>query len=191
MPAVVPKKFYRNVFRGVSYYTRGQKRPCKLSELVAYVYLKNGRALPANRIEVIVKNALADLCSSGVIKKSRDRYQLSDVLVRDASIAGPSTSGATNKTTRRTASTSRKTKAPAKRTKRTRRGPVDAEGPEEEDASDGEDEQEAEPEPQPFLHRPLKMEREDSDESDENDGAGPATTTTAGNSTDQQAPNSS
>ncbi|XP_021701487.1 uncharacterized protein LOC110676744 [Aedes aegypti] len=201
MPVEVPKKFYRNVFRGVSYFSQGQKRPCKLGELVAYVYLKNGRALQVNRIEAIVKEALADLCSSGVVKKTRNCYQLTEVLVgnlQEAPIAGPSGS-ANNSSRRRSRSGSRKTKTPSKRTKTPRRGPVDADEPEMEMVSDEESENDEEveqrseegqqPEPEPFLHRPLKMERDDSKEGDANQGSGSNTTTT--NASEQQTPNNS
>ncbi|XP_062551566.1 uncharacterized protein LOC134216777 [Armigeres subalbatus] len=164
----VPKKIYRYVFQGVSYYTRGQNRACKLEELVAYAYLKNGRVLPTNRLEGIVKNALDALRATGIIKQSRGFYQLSADLtndLQDTTVAGPS--GSASRRVQRKPSRTRKPQSTNKRSK-TRRGPVDAEGSDSEaiddqdmsDASDDENEPERRVEQRQHcvVHGPFKTE---------------------------------
>ncbi|XP_065082606.1 uncharacterized protein LOC135704985 [Ochlerotatus camptorhynchus] len=170
MSIKVPKKFYRNVIRGVSYYSQEKKRVCKLDELVAYVYLKNFRSLPANRVESIVEKALADLCTTGVIEKIRNNYRLTEKLVCNwpedqPERAGPSGSGRTKK---RKASTRTKRSAKSRKHSRTSMRPaVDAMNvadDNQEEGSDEEEEEDYDSEEEVLPHRPLKIEMENTED---------------------------
>ncbi|XP_055607855.1 uncharacterized protein LOC129755404 isoform X2 [Uranotaenia lowii] len=76
MAPEVPKKFYRQVLKGVSYFTIKKKRDCNLRDVVSYVYLKNARNATADICEDASKRVLNKLCSEGVIQKNGTKFRL-------------------------------------------------------------------------------------------------------------------
>ncbi|XP_038106403.1 uncharacterized protein LOC119766087 [Culex quinquefasciatus] len=79
MSEEVPKKIFRQVLKGVSYCSRTMSR-ATLRDIVAYVYLKNGREITTEEASNLTKSALAQLCNSGLIRNSHNCYQLHDAL---------------------------------------------------------------------------------------------------------------